>query len=107
MGIEATRILYNYSYRIKDCIKNNNVSEAINILEATMETMGEFYIDGSNGEHEEIQSDFKEVMKMLLKKATSKDKKVFLPWLKEYIEEKDEFIDYKDEFKEVYNKYIS
>ena len=90
----------------KDDIENNNISEAINILEATMETIGEFCIDGSNGEHGDIQSEFKEIMEILLKKSASQEKEIFLSWLKEYIEEDDEFIDFKDEFQELYNKNI-
>lgn len=99
-------ILYDYSYKIKDDIENNNISEAINILEATMETIGEFCIDGSNGEHGDIQSELKEIMEILLKKSASQEKEIFLSWLKEYIEEDDEFIDFKDEFQELYNKNI-
>ena len=99
-------ILYDYSYKIKDDIENNNISEAINILEATMEIIGEFCIDGSNGEHGDIQSEFKEIMEILLKKSASQEKEIFLSWLKEYIEEDDEFIDFKDEFQELYNKNI-
>ena len=99
-------ILYDYSYKIKDDIENNNISEAINILEATMETIGEFCIDGSNEENGDIQSEFKKIMEILLKKSTSQEKEIFLSWLKEYIEEDDEFIDFKDEFQELYNKNI-
>lgn len=106
MGREAMDILYDYSYKIKDDIENNNISEAINILEATMETIGEFCIDGSNGEHGDIQSEFKEIMEILLKKSASQEKEIFLSWLKEYIEDDDEFIDFKDEFQELYNKNI-
>lgn len=106
MGREAMDILYDYSYKIKDDIENNNISEAINILEATMETIGEFCIDGSNGEHGDIQSEFKEIMEILLKKSASQEKEIFLSWLKEYIEEDDEFIDFKDEFQELYSKNI-
>ena len=83
-----------------------SISEAINILEATMETIGEFCIDGSNGEHGDIQSEFKEIMEILLKKSASQEKEIFLSWLKEYIEEDDEFIDFKDEFQELYSKNI-
>ena len=59
-----------------------------------------------NGEHGDIQSEFKEIMEILLKKSASQEKEIFLSWLKEYIEEDDEFIDFKDEFQELYNKNI-
>lgn len=106
MGWDAMQILYNYSYKIKDCIEKNDIQEAINIFEATMETIGEFCIDGSNGEHEEIQNEFKETMELLIDKASLEEKESFLKWLSKYIKEDDEFIDFKDEFGEIYNKYV-
>lgn len=106
MGFETMHILYDYSHKIKDCIQENNMSEAINILEATMETIGEFCIDGSNGEHGDIQDEFKEIMEIILEKTTLEEKENFLLWLNEYIKKDDEFIDFKDEFEKIYNKYI-
>jgi len=104
MGGEAMHILCDYSYKIKDCIENNNIQEGINILEATMETIGEFCIDGSNGEHGDIQDEFKETMELVLEKTSLEEKDAFLKWLKEYIKQDDEFIDFKSEFEDIYNK---
>ncbi len=61
IGHKAMNILYDYSYKIKDCIEQNNIKEAINIIEATLETIGEFCIDGSNGEHGDIQDEFEKI----------------------------------------------
>lgn len=105
MGREAMHVLYDYSYKVKDCIEQNDMKEAINILEATMETVGDFCIDGSNGEHGDIQELFKETMELLLQKVSLEEKEEFLKWLKEYIKKDDEFIDFKDEFEEIYNQY--
>ncbi len=105
-GHQAMNILYDYSHKIKDCIEQNHIQEAINIIEATMETIGEFCIDGSNGEHGDIQDEFRKNMELLLEKISLEEKEEFLKWLRNYIKIDDEFIDFKDEFEKIYNKYV-
>ncbi len=98
-------IMYDYANKAKGYIEKNDIKNAINIVESTLETIGEFYIDGSNGEHGDVQDMFLEIIEDLLSKSSASEKEQFLIWLKEYIEVSDEFVDYKDEFKNVYDKY--
>lgn len=107
MGWEAMHILYDYSDKIGEFVKTNNIKEAIKILEATLEVIGEFAIDGSYGEHEDIQNKFKEVIENILEHSLPNEKNELLTWLNKYIKLEDEFIDFKDEFEEVYNKYYN
>ena len=101
------QILYDYSYKIEEFVKTNNIKEAIKILEATLEVIGEFAIDGSYGEHEDIQKEFKEVIENILEHSLPNEKNELLTWLNKYIKVEDEFIDFKYEFEEVYNKYYN
>lgn len=98
-------ILYDYSYKIEELVKTNNIKEAIKILEATLEVIGEFTIEGSYGEHEDIQNKFKEIIENILERSLPNEKNELLTWLNNYIKVEDEFIDFKDEFEEIYNKY--
>ena len=100
MGRKMMHILYDYSHKIKECI-DTNIKEAIIILEATLEVIGEFMIDGSNGEQGDIQDEFKELMQKILDKGLDNEKEEFLEWLKDYVEIDDEFVDYKDKFKKL------
>lgn len=97
MGRNMMHIIYDYSHKIEECI-DNDMKEAIIILEATLEVIGEFTIDGSYGEHGDIQSEFKELMQKILDKSSDNEKEEFLEWLQEYVKINDEFIDFKDEF---------
>lgn len=101
MGREAMYILYEYKCNVEECAKKNNIEDAFELLEAVLEVLGEFAIDGSYGEHEMIQEEFKEMMEILLSQSTSKQKEKFYKWLKEYIDIEDEFIDFKHEFTKV------
>lgn len=98
MGREALHILYDYQTKIEEFIEKNDIKEAIVILEATLEVIGEFTIDGSYGEHGDIQDDFKELMEKVLEKCSGDEKETFLKWLENYVKVDDEFVDFKDEF---------
>ena len=107
IGREAMQILYDYSDKMGRLVETNNIKEAIKILEATLEVIGEFTIDSSYGEHEDIQNEFKEAIENILEHSLLNEKNELLTWLNKYIKVEDEFIDFKDEFEEVYNKYYN
>ena len=98
-------IIYEYGHIIEDKIKEDKFLEAIRIIESCLEVIGELYIDGSNGEHGDIEDLFNEYTKEILEKSNKKEKAEFLKWLKEYIDTKDELGDYKDSFRDLYNIY--
>ena len=105
LGGEFMTTVYECYHKIEDCVKINNIEEAIMIVEATLEVIGEFVIDGSYGEHEDIQNLLKESMENILENCSKEEKKNLLTWLNNYIKTEDEFIDYKDEFEDLIEKY--
>ena len=77
-GSYMMNIIYDYSNIVEDKIKENKLSEAVKIIEACLEAIGELNIDGSNGEHGDIEGLFNKLIKDLLEKANNKEKKNFL-----------------------------
>ena len=104
-GSYMMNIIYEYGHIIEDKIKEDKFLEAIRIIESCLEVIGELYIDGSNGEHGDIEDLFNEYTKEILEKSNKKEKAEFLKWLKEYIDTKDELGDYKNSFRNLYNIY--
>ncbi len=100
MGFEAMHILYDYVHTIEDILEDD-IAEGIKYVEKILEAIGDFQIDGSYGEHEDIIDIFKEIIKKIIINSDGKDKEEFINWLNEYIKIKDELYDFKDEFKEL------
>ncbi len=100
MGFEAMHILYEYTRNIEDILEDD-IREGIKYVKAILEAIGEFQIDGSNGEHGDIIDTFKEIIEKIIVKANGKDKDDFINWLNEYVKVKDELYDFKNEFKEL------
>ena len=104
MGFQAMHILYDYTHSINKLIEKCNIEESIKYVEAVLEGIGEFQIDGSYGEHTDIIDTFKEIMKNIIEKAQKEEYDSFIIWLKQYMEIKDELYDFKYEFKDFVNK---
>ena len=103
MGFKAMDILYDYTHTINKLIEDCNIEESIKYVEAVLEGIGEFQIDGSYGEHGDIIDTFKEIMNKIIIKAKKEEYESFINWLKQYIEINDEMFDFKDEFKDLLN----
>ncbi len=100
MGFEAMHILYQYTSNVEDILKDD-IREGIKYVKAILEVIGEFQIDGSNGEHGDIIDTFKEIIEKIIVKANEKEKDDFINWLNEYVNVKDELYDFKAEFKKI------
>ncbi len=100
IGFEAMHILYEYSGEIEEILEDD-IGEGIKYVEGILEAIGEFQIDGSNGEHGDIIDIFKEIINKIIIKVEGTDKEDFINWINEYINTEDELYDFKDEFKEL------
>ncbi len=100
MGFQAMHILYQYTSNVEDILEDD-IREGIKYVKAILEVIGEFQIDGSNGEHGDIIDTFKEIIEKIIAKANGKEKDDFINWLNEYVNIKDELYDFKDEFKKL------
>ncbi len=101
-GRLATGVVWNYSKEIKKYIERKEFNRSFNILKALLWALGKIQIDGSNGEHGDIQDELEELTDELVKICNEDEKKELQEWFKSYIPIKDEFYDYKD----VFEKYI-
>lgn len=101
-GHLATGVVWDYSKEIKKYIERKEFNRSFNILKALLWALGEIQIDGSNGEHGDIQDELEELTDKLVKSCNKNEKEELQEWFKSYIPIKDEFYDYKD----VFEKYI-
>ena len=102
-GFKAMHILYDYTQTIDELIEQNSINQSIKYVEAVLEGIGEFQIDGSYGEHGDIIDTFKELIGKIIIKAKKEEYDNLTNWLNQYIKINDELFDFKYELKELLN----